>query len=141
MRRGMPSGGVTASTKGVVAISFNCWEAVLRRFLILAAMLVTAGCVYAAPAFSATGFSGPVSSGDVTSSRAIVLAHADVAENYKVEGWTNPSLTGPKAFKGKAKTDASKGYTIKIDVTGLQPNTDYWFQFKKEELGALSDVG
>ena len=113
----------------------------MRRFLILAAMLVTAGCVYAAPAFSATGFSGPVSSGDVTSSRAIVLAHANVAENYKVEGWTNPSLTGPKAFKGKVKTNASKDFTVKIDITGLKPNTDYWFQFKKDELGALSDVG
>ena len=125
--------------RGAVAVQNNCWEAVLRRFLILSAMLATAGCVYAAPA-GAISFQGPVSSGDVTSSRAIVLAHADVAENYKVEGWTNPSLTGPKAFKGKSKTDASKDFTLKIDVTGLQPNTDYWFQFKKDEL-AQSDVG
>jgi 3-phytase/alkaline phosphatase D len=102
-------------------------------------MLVTAGCVYAAPA-GAISFQGPVASGDVSSSRAIVLAHADTAENYKVEGWTNPSLSGPKAFKGKTKTDASKGYALKVDVTGLQPNTDYWFQFKKDELAA-SDVG
>jgi len=102
-------------------------------------MLVTAGCVYAAPA-GAISFQGPVASGDVTSSRAIVLAHADTAENYKVEGWTNPSLSGPKAFKGKMKTDASKDFTLKVDVTGLKPNTDYWFQFKKDEL-AHSDVG
>jgi 3-phytase/alkaline phosphatase D len=101
-------------------------------------MLATAGCVYAAPA-GAISFPGPVASGDVTSSRAILLAHADTAENYKVEGWTNPSLTGPKAFKGKAKTDASKDYTIKIDVTGLQPNTQYWFQFQKD--ADVSDVG
>jgi alkaline phosphatase D len=101
-------------------------------------MLVTAGCVYAAPA-GAISFQGPVASGDVTSSRAILLAHADTAENYKVEGWTNPSLSGPKAFKGKAKTDASKGYTIKIDVTGLTPDTQYWFRFSKD--ADVSDVG
>jgi len=110
----------------------------LRRFLILAAMLVTAGCIYAAPA-GAISFQGPVSSGDVTSSRAIVLAHTDAAENYKVEGWTNPSLSGPKAFKGKMKTNAAKGFTLKIDVAGLKPNTDYWFQFQKDAV--VSDVG
>ena len=93
---------------GAVAIQNNCWEAVLRRFLILAAMLVSAGCVYAAPA-GAISFQGPVSSGDVTSSRAIVLAHADTAENYKVEGWTNPSLSGPKAFKGKIEDRRVQG--------------------------------
>jgi phosphodiesterase/alkaline phosphatase D-like protein len=101
-------------------------------------MLVTAGCVYAAPA-SAVSFQGPVASGDVTSSRAILLAHADTADNYKVEGWTNASLSGPKAFKGKSKTDASVGYTIKIDVTGLTPNTQYWFRFSKD--ADVSDVG
>jgi phosphodiesterase/alkaline phosphatase D-like protein len=105
-------------------------------------MLVTAGCVYAAPA-GAVSFQGPVSSGDVTSSRAVLLTHADTAETYKVEGWTNPSLTGPKAFKGKVKTDAAKGFTIKIDVTGLTPNTQYWFRFSKDAGdtgGAESDV-
>jgi phosphodiesterase/alkaline phosphatase D-like protein len=101
-------------------------------------MLVTAGCVYAAPA-GAISFQGPVASGDVSSSRAVVLAHADTADNYKVEGWTNASLTGPKAFKGKAKTDASIDFTIKIDVTGLTPNTQYWFRFSKD--ADVSDVG
>src|SRR5215212_520097 len=109
----------------------NCWEAVLRRFLILATMLATAGCAYAAPA-GAVSFEGPVSSGDVTSSRAVLLTHADTADNYKVEGWTNASLSGPKAFKGKVKTDASKDFTIKIDVTGLTPDTQYWFRFSKD---------
>jgi len=102
-------------------------------------MLVSAGCIYAAPA-GAISFPDGVASGDVTSSRAILWTRADTAENYKVEGWTNPSLTGPKAFKGKMKTDASRDYTLKIDVTGLQPNTDYWFQFKKDDI-ASSDVG
>jgi phosphodiesterase/alkaline phosphatase D-like protein len=95
-------------------------------------MLLGAGCVYA-PAAGAVSFPGGVASGDVTSSRAILWTRADTAENYKVEGWTNSSLSGPKAFKGKQKTDASKDFTLKIDVTGLTPNTQYWFRFQKDE--------
>ncbi len=110
----------------------------MRRFLILATMLVTAGCIYAAPA-GAVSFPDGVASGDVTSSRAILWTRADTAENYKVDGWTNASLTGPKAFKGKMKTDASRDFTLKIDVTGLTPNTQYWFRFSKD--ADVSDVG
>ena len=30
------------------------------------------------------------------------------------------------------KTTAARDFTVKIEVTGLQPNTQYWYQFKKD---------
>jgi alkaline phosphatase D len=97
-------------------------------------------CACAVPATAgAVSYPDGVASGDVTSSRAILWTRIDSAQNIKVEGWTNASLSGPKAFKGKLKTDASRDFTVKIDVAGLQPNTQYWYQFQKDE--DVSPVG
>ena len=82
----------------------------MRRFLILAAMLATA-VLRLRRAGRCGQLPGAVASGDVTSSRAILWLTRDAADNYKVEGWTNSSLSGPKAFKGKFKTDASHATT------------------------------
>jgi alkaline phosphatase D len=78
-------------------------------------------------------FTDGVASGDVTSTRAILWTRVDVADVIKVEGWTNSSLSGPKAFQGKYKTSAGRDDTVKIDVTGLTPNTQYWYRFRKDE--------
>lgn len=40
---------------------------------------------------------------------------------------------------GSLTTDASRDYTVKVDVTGLQPNTWYYYRFKG--LGTYSVVG
>jgi alkaline phosphatase D len=105
-------------------------------------VLAFAGLVPATAA--AISFQDGVASGDVTSTRAILWARADTAENYKVEIFDNAALHPPKVFQGKMKTDASRDYTLKIDASGLQPNTQYWFRFKKDlDTGGtvLSDVG
>jgi alkaline phosphatase D len=76
-----------------------------------------------------------VASGDVTQTRAILwtrVAGLTTPEQIHVEGWTNSSLSGPKAFKGKFKPTAARDWTVKIDVTGLEPGTQYWYQFKKD---------
>src|SRR3954449_2291766 len=81
------------------------------RRLWIPAMLVLA-CMCAVPASAgAVTFPDGVASGDVTSTRAILWTRTDIAENIKVEGWTNGSLSGPKAFKGKMKTDATRDFT------------------------------
>src|SRR5687767_11338306 len=95
--------------------------------------MLVLGCACAVPASAgAVQFPDGVASGDVTSSRAVLWTRVDVAENIKVEGWTNASLSGPKAFKGKMKTSSARDNTVKIEVTGLQPNTQYWYQFAKD---------
>jgi len=107
-------------------------------------MLILVVCACAVPALAdnppgTVHFTDGVASGDVTSTRAVLWTRVDVATNIKVEGWTNSSLSGPKAFKGKFKTSAARDYTVKIDVAGLKPNTQYWYRFKKDL--DLSPVG
>src|SRR5690349_18143191 len=103
------------------------------------AMLVLAFAGLVPASAAAISFQDGVASGDVTSTRAVLWARADTAENYKVEVFNNAALHPPKVFIGKMKTDASRDYTLKIDASGLKPNTQYWFQFKKDEV--VSYVG
>jgi phosphodiesterase/alkaline phosphatase D-like protein len=100
--------------------------------LALAAMVVPAQA-------GAVTFPDGVASGDVTSTRAVLWTRVDVADTIKVEGWTNASLSGPKAFKGKMKTSADRDFTVKIDQAGLQPDTQYWYRFAKD--ADVSPVG
>ena len=60
------------------------------------------------------------------------MAGLTTPQQIKVEGWKNSSLSGPKAFKGKFKPTAARDWTVKIDVTGLQPGTQYWYRFQKD---------
>lgn len=80
----------------------------------------------------AVSFPDGVASGDVTSTRAILWTRADVSDNIKVEVFDNAALHPPKLFIGKMKTSAARDNTVKIDATGLQPGTQYWYQFKKD---------
>jgi alkaline phosphatase D len=51
---------------------------------------------------------------------------------------TDPAFTGIVA-SGQAVSDAARDHTIKVDATGLDPNTRYWYRFRA--LGATSTVG
>src|SRR5687768_10194833 len=87
-------------------------------------------------AFGAVTFPDGVASGDVTQSRAILwtrVANTTGNGQIHVRGWTNSSLRGKKAFQGKMKPSAARDNTLKIDVTGLKPNTQYFYRFDKDE--------
>jgi len=100
--------------------------------------------ISAVPA-SAISFPDGVASGDVTSSRAILWTRIDAptTEQIRVDGWTNPDLSGPRAIKGKMKTVLGRDLTVKIDATGLTPNTRYYYVFRSgdENDPGISDVG
>jgi phosphodiesterase/alkaline phosphatase D-like protein len=105
-------------------------------------MLAVAALTTPSAAFAVVTFPDGVSSGDVTANRAILwtrVAGLTTPEQIKVEGWKNSSLKGKKAFMGKFKPTAARDWTVKIDVTGLQPGTQYWYRFKKDD--ALAPVG
>jgi len=108
----------------------------LKRLWIPAlAGLAMAALTMPSAAFGAVTFPDGVASGDVTQTRAILwtrVAGLSTPEQIKVEGWTNSSLRGPKAFMGKSKPTAARDWTVKIDVTGLQPGRQYWYRFKKD---------
>lgn len=88
-------------------------------------------------------FTDGVASGDVTSTGAILWTRVDGGGQAKVEVWNNPGLTGKKAFQRNTQATAARDFTVKIDATGLTPNTTYFYRFKHEtESGTeLSPVG
>ena len=84
-----------------------------------------------------------VASGDPLTDRVIIWTRVTPQDfnetltvNYKVS--TDNAFTTIVA-QGNAQTDASKDFTIKIDVTGLSPNTFYFYEF--EFNGSFSAVG
>ena len=100
--------------------------------------MVLAMLALAAPAMAVT-FPEGVASGDVTSTRAILWTRSDTNTNIKVEVFNNAALQPPKVFQGKFKTTAARDGTVKIDATGLRPNTQYWYRFRKDL--DVSDTG
>jgi alkaline phosphatase D len=81
-----------------------------------------------------------VASGDVTSSRAILWTRVDAPGTVKVEVYKSSSLSWWTLRSwGKATTNASRDFTVKIDVGFLRPNTQYWYRFRSGPN--TSDVG
>lgn len=121
----------------------------MRRSLLLAVVAAFAlvGVGSAALAVDGPGhpmFTHGVASGDVTSTSAIVWTRVDRATSIKVEVWDNPGLTGQKAFqRTEPQTSSGSDFTVKIDATGLTPNTAYYYRFRHGgEAGAsVSPVG
>jgi len=98
--------------------------------LLMPVLLVVAFGVVAGPA-AAQSFPQGVASGDVTSSSAILWTRLEGGGQAKVEVSTRPNVTGPFAFQAnRPKTFASRDFTVKIDATGLQANTTYYYRFK-----------
>ena len=84
-----------------------------------------------------------VASGDPLSDRVIIWSRitpqdfsATLSVHYQVA--TDPNFTNVVS-EGNYVTDASKDFTIKVDVTGLEPNTFYFYEF--DHQGAFSAVG
>jgi alkaline phosphatase D len=90
-------------------------------------------------------FTSGVASGDVTASKAILWTRAvpsSATVNLKVEVWRESVCeSGPKAFqKSNITSSAARDYTVKIEATGLSPQTAYCFRFRRGDE-AQSDLG
>lgn len=83
-----------------------------------------------------------VASGDPLANKVILWTRVtpenvgEVTVNWLIS--LSQDLSNP-VQSGTITTDASKDYTVKIDATGLNPNTTYYYQF--EALNAKSIVG
>lgn len=89
-------------------------------------------------------FTDGVASGDVTSTSAILWTRVDRQTSVKVEVWDNPALSSQKAFQATVPQTSSTGdFTVKIEATGLSPNTTYYYRFRhgNEEGAAVSAIG
>ncbi|MEY2729422.1 MAG: Phospholipase precursor [Pseudomonadota bacterium] len=84
-----------------------------------------------------------VASGDPLADRVILWTHAKVAasDNPLTLDWevaTDNTFTSVVS-RGIANAGPESGFTVKVDATGLQPGTDYFFRFRCN--GSNSPVG
>jgi alkaline phosphatase D len=89
-------------------------------------------------------FTDGVASGDVTATSAILWTRVDRDTSVKVEVWNNPRLKGPKSFRQTVPhASVEHDFTIKVDATGLTPNTAYYYRFKHDDTdgASFSEVG
>jgi alkaline phosphatase D len=89
-------------------------------------------------------FTDGVASGDVTSTSAILWTRVDRDASVKVEVWSNPQLHGKKAFQQTiSHPSAAHDFTVKVDATGLLPDTAYSYRFKHDDGDgqSFSEVG
>jgi len=86
-------------------------------------------------------FTDGVASGDVTASSAILWTRVDRDTPVKVEVWSNSQLEGKKAFQQTVpRVSALRDFTVKVDATGLAPDTTYYYRFRHGNE-AFSEVG
>ena len=82
-----------------------------------------------------------VASGDVTDGAAIVWTRASGPALVRLEVADDPAFASP-AYSIELAAEAASDFTVKHDVTGLQPATDYWFRFVDvADVGPASPVG
>ncbi len=83
-----------------------------------------------------------IASGDPLNDRVIIWTRITPTDENPIEGtWqmaTNPEMTDI-VQTGNFSTDASRDYTVKIDVTNLQAGTTYYYNFTA--LGITSLTG
>lgn len=82
-----------------------------------------------------------VASGDPLTDRVIIWTRVTTDQMSVQVKWRVATDTGMQNIvtQGVFTTDSSRDYTVKVDVTGLQPNTYYYYEF--EALGRLSQRG
>ncbi len=82
-----------------------------------------------------------VASGDPMSDRIIIWTRVTTDAPSVSVKWRMATDTAMNNIiaQGTTTTDTSKDYIVNVDVTGLQPNTYYYYEF--EALGRLSQRG
>jgi alkaline phosphatase D len=115
----------------------------MKRWLLPVVLAATMPVVFLlSPAVAAAqSFSDGVASGDVTSTSAILWTRYDGGGQAKVEVWDNTALKSKKAFQRTVThVSSATDFTIKVDATGLSPNTTYYYRFRHGSK-ELSPVG
>jgi alkaline phosphatase D len=116
-----------------------------RHFLAATAALGTLPLIRCAPGAAANTdavFRHGVASGDPLTDRVMLWTRvtADGTDAVDVR-WTvtRDARLSQVVARGETRTGASRDHTVKVDVSGLEPGTAYYYRF--EALGAPSAVG
>ncbi|MDR7464008.1 MAG: alkaline phosphatase D family protein [Armatimonadota bacterium] len=97
----------------------------------LLAMLVAAG-VGALPGRAHELFPQGIAAGDVTATSAVLWSRTHTSGSVRVEYGTDPVLVGARVT-GPFTTGPETGYTLKVDLTGLEPGRRYAYRFATGE--------
>ncbi len=121
-------------------------------FLTIATLLILTGCSSAnvplsnptnkkALDTSVTIFKHGVASGDPMSDKVIIWTRVTTTQKIATVKWQISEDVNFKAFtmSGQTTTDASKDFTVKVDVHKLKSNTNYHYRFVTE--GKSSPIG
>ncbi|MCE2713181.1 MAG: PhoD-like phosphatase N-terminal domain-containing protein, partial [Cryomorphaceae bacterium] len=117
--------------------------------IITTALLVVTACIYGfgqtsvSPLECIAPFYHGIASGDPLQDRVIIWTRV-TPQDFSEQPTVNYKMATDNAFtnivaQGSFQTDASRDFTVKIDVTGLQANTFYYYEF--EYNGQYSAVG
>lgn len=90
---------------------------------------------------SRSGFLHGIASGDPLADRVILWTRITDSGTSRRVGWTiarDPGMRDVVAL-GDVVAVAARDYTVKVDVSGLEPGTTYYYQFKAK--GHVSAVG
>ena len=73
-----------------------------------------------------------VASGDPLSDRVILWTRVNQGEAATNVGWevAKDAAFATLVASGTAATSADQDFTVKVDATGLQPGTQYWYRFR-----------
>jgi alkaline phosphatase D len=97
---------------------------------------------YEGPIGPETLFEHGVASGDPLAGAVVLWTRVSPDEPGPVEvsWWVATDPDGRRVVaRGRVRTDESRDYTVKLDATGLEPGTTYWYGF--EALGRRSTTG
>ncbi len=89
-------------------------------------------------------FDHGVASGDPLADRVVLWTRATLVKAAPVAAAITWEMAHEPAFKkivnhGVARADIARDYTVKVDATGLKPNTEYFYRFRAGKT--LSPVG
>lgn len=81
-----------------------------------------------------------VASGDPLTDRVILWTRITTNNASETLNWQIATDTGFTTVinSGSATTDASKDFTVKVDATGLQPGTWYYFRFNHNGVNSIT---
>lgn len=92
-----------------------------------------------APGGGTAEFRHGVASGDPLPDRVILWTRVSGIDGGSVEVdyeiWADAALSQPVGG-GSTPTDADRDYTVKVDATGLQPGTTYYYRFKAGDVAS-----
>ncbi|GAC1339636.1 MAG: hypothetical protein NVSMB18_08210 [Acetobacteraceae bacterium] len=111
------------------------------RYRLLAASVLTAATLLPGRASQAAPYYNGIAAGDMTSSDAVLWTRVDNSSSttaLTAQVATDPAFNSV-VWTGAGNTVPNNDYTLKLDATGLAPNTQYYYRFSNP--AATSQTG